>query len=122
MYTESKFSIIEIQEHIKEQTERINIGSFWFFVGLLCILIGLKESLEFISLGIGTVMYGLEKIINGNSLKSRYSKILSKYGLPAEIDCIKCGKNLDLDLDERLNGKYFCPFCNQTFRQSMESE
>ena len=122
MNIENNISVFEIQELIKEQTERGNIGAFWFFCGLIFILIGLDQSLELVSLGIGIVLFGLEKIINGNSLKSRYMKMLPNHMLPAEIDCIKCGNKLELDLDERLNGKYFCPFCNQIFRQSIESE
>ncbi|UCF65108.1 MAG: hypothetical protein JSW33_04550 [bacterium] len=122
MYNEDHFSIGQLEQLIQDQTERVNIGTFWFIAGLFFILIGLHRSLELASLGIGTVLFGLEKIINGNSLRSRYSKILSQYYLPAEIDCLKCGNNLELDLQERVSGKYFCPFCNQTFRFTIEPE
>ena len=107
-----------IQELIDVETDRINIGAFWFSVGIGIIIIGMVVSPELVAMGIFIVLFGLEKLINGNSLKSRYLKMLPEYVLPPEIACIKCGQSLELDLEERLMGKYFCPECNKTLHYS----
>ena len=118
----NNLSVSRIKELIETQSERVNIATLFFIVGMIIILIGISVSLEMVSIGVVIILYALGEIINGNSLKSRFKKMLPEYVLPPEIECLKCGNNLELDFEERLSGKYFCPMCNQSFRPTIDLE
>lgn len=109
-----ELSIDEIEEVIKKQTSRVNRGLAWLVGGILVTIVTLGFPIQIVAWG--AILYGLAEIINGSSNKSKYKKMLPIDLLPAEIECIKCGKSLELDMDERTNQKYFCPICNQSFR------
>ena len=109
-----ELSIIGIEKLIEQQTERIDRGAFWFFSGIYILVLGMIATPMLELFGIGSSLFGLEELMRGIYLKSHYKKRLPKNLPPLEISCIKCGNNLELDLEERLSGKYFCPLCNES--------
>ena len=111
--------LVEIEQVIESQTSRVNRGVAWLIGGILVTLITLNSPIQIVAWG--AILYGLSDIINGNSKKSRYERMLPKNLLPAEIECIKCKTSLDLEIEERISQKYFCPECNQTFHYNSES-
>ena len=87
------------------------------FGGVVLIFVGLAVSSDGLAfLAVPFILYGPEEMINGSSRKSRYKKMLPDNILPKEIDCSRCGENLELDEDEGKTHQYFCPSCNRTFR------
>jgi len=111
--------LVEIEQVIESQTSRVNRGVAWLIGGILVTLITLNSPIQIVAWG--AILYGLSDIINGNSKKSRYERMPPKNLLPAEIECIKCKTSLDLEIEERISQKYFCPECNQTFHYNSES-
>ena len=87
------------------------------FGAVVLIFVGLALSSNGIAyLAVPFILYGLKEMINGSSRRSRYKKMLPETILPKEINCLRCGENLELDEDERKTHQYFCPSCNRTFR------
>ena len=56
--------------------------------------------------------------------KLKPSKIIknTKYILPSEIECPKCGTNLQLKQGERIKGQFSCPVCTDKSKIKITSE
>ena len=114
-----ELSIKDIERSIEKQTNRINKGITFLVLGIIITITTIDSPVQII--WYGAILYGIAEIINGNSLKSRYKKMMPTNLLPPKINCNNCGELLELDMDERVSQEYFCPICNQKFSYNVPS-
>lgn len=113
------YNIDELEQRLELQNKRIHHGMYWLFGGALVTVLTIESPVQIVAWG--AIVYGLADIINGNFQKSRLKKMLPDDLIPSEINCTKCGTTLELDQDERIIRKYFCPKCNQTYHYTADS-